>query len=79
MTEIRREIETSEATAICVIVQWDVSANRPHIARFENENGETIAYPGQDEFRRIVAANFEAVAAAVQDCNDEAKKQGMTK
>lgn len=79
MTEIRREIETSEATAICVIVQWDVSAQRPHIARFEDENGETIAYPGQDEFRRIVSANFEAVAAAVQDCSDEAKRQGMTK
>ena len=77
MIEIERQV--SEAPAICVIVQWDVSAQRPHIARFEDENGKTIAYPGQDEFRRIVAANFEVVAAAVQDCNDEAKRQRMIK
>ena len=75
MIEIERQVR--EAPAICVIVQWDVSAQRPHIARFEDENGETIAYPGQDEFRRIVAANFEAVAAAVQDCYDEAEKQQL--
>lgn len=75
MVEIERQV--SEAPAICVIVQWDVSAQRPHIARFEDENGNVIAYPGQDEFRRIMAENFEAVAAAVQDCNDEAERQGI--
>ena len=73
MVEIERQV--SEAPAICVIVQWDESAQRPHIARFEDENGGTIAYPGQDEFMRLLAENFEEVAAAVQDCYDEAEKQ----
>lgn len=66
VVEIERQI--SEAPAICVIVQWDVSANRPRIARFEDENGETIAYPGQDEFRRICDKYFRAVKSAVADC-----------
>ena len=72
MFEIERQI--CEAPDICVIVQYSTHEKRAHIARFENEDGETIAHPGQDEFRRILAENFEEVAGAVSDCYEEAEK-----
>jgi len=74
MIEIERQI--TEAPSVCVICQYHAQERRVHIARFENEDGETIAYPGQDEFRRIMAENWEEVAAAVDDCYEEARKAG---
>lgn len=74
MIEIERQI--LEAPDICVICQYHEAENRVHIARFEDESGEVIAYPGQDEFRRILAENFEEVAGAVSDCYEEARKRG---
>lgn len=72
MIETERQI--TEAPDVCVICQYSEAENRVHIARFENESGEVIAYPGQDEFRRILAENFEEVAAAVSDCYEEGEK-----
>ena len=77
MFEIERQI--CEAPDICVIIQYSTHEKRAHIARFENESGEILAYPGQDEFRRIMAENWDEVAAAVSDCYEEAKKQGHGK
>lgn len=73
MIEIERQLK--EAPDVCVICQYHEVENRVHIARFENEAGEVIAYPGQDEFRRIMSENFEEVAGAVQDCYEEARKR----
>ena len=73
MIEIERQVR--EAPAVCVICQYDEGSKRVHIAQFENESGKVLAYPGQDEFRRLLSENFVAVAAAVQDCYDEAEKQ----
>ena len=72
MIEIERQIR--EAPDICVICQYSEAEKRVHIARFENEDGETIAYPGQDEFRRIMAENWDEVAAAVSDCYEEGER-----
>lgn len=73
MIEIERQLV--EAPDICVICQYSEQEKRVHIARFENESGEVIAYPGQDEFRRIMAENWDEVAAAVSDCYEEAQKR----
>ncbi len=72
MIEIERQVR--EAPDICVICQYDEAEKRVHIARFENESGEVLAYPWQAEFRRILAENFEEVAGAVSDCYEEAEK-----
>ena len=73
MIEIERQVR--EAPAVCAICKYDELSKRAHIAQFEDESGKVLAYPGQDEFRRLLAENFEEVAAAVQDCYDEAEKQ----
>lgn len=73
MIEIERQVR--EAPPICVICQYSEYIGRVHIAKFENEKGEVLAYPGQDEFRRLMAENFEEVAAAVADCYQEAEKR----
>lgn len=75
MIEIERQL--TEAPDVCVICQYHQQEKRVHIARFENESGEVIAYPGQDEFRRIMAENFEEVAAVVSDCYEEARKRAQ--
>lgn len=75
MIEIERQLQ--EAPDVCIICQYHEQERRVHIARFENESGEVIAYPGQDEFRRIMDENREEVAAAVSDCYEEAKKKDM--
>lgn len=72
MIEIERQI--LEAPDICVICQYVEAEKRVHIARFDNESGEALAYPWQAEFRRILAENFEEVAGAVSDCYEEAEK-----
>lgn len=73
MIEIERQVR--EAPDICVICQYDEAEKRVHIARFENESREVLAYPWQAEFRRIMAENFEEVAGAVSDCYEEAKNK----
>ena len=75
MIEIERQVR--EAPAVCVICQYDELSKRVHIAQFEDESGKVLAYHGQDDFRRLLSENFEAVAAAVQDCYDEAEKQQL--
>ncbi|MBK7337795.1 MAG: hypothetical protein IPJ00_17285 [Saprospirales bacterium] len=72
MFEIERQVR--EAPDICVICQYVEADKRVHIARFENESGEVLAYPWQAEFRRILAENFKEVAGAVSDCYEEAEK-----
>lgn len=71
MIEIERQVR--EAPPVCVICQYDEGSKRVHIAQFEDESGKVLAYPGQDEFRRLLAENFEEVAGAVSDCYEEAK------
>lgn len=72
MIEIERQVR--EAPDVYVICQYHEAENRVHIARFENESAEVIAWPGQGEFRRILMENFEEVAGAVSDCYEEARK-----
>lgn len=72
MIEIERQVR--EAPDMCVICQYVEADKRVHIARFENESGEILAYPWQAEFRRILAENYAEVAGAVSDCYEEAEK-----